>query len=289
MKKNFASSELKKEYSGFERSKAVIIPCPYEGTVTYQKGTQKGPAAILEASDYMELFDDELKTETFRIGIHTKSPLRLSQLTVDKAVKIVRNEVEINLRKGKIPVCIGGEHSISIGGVQAASNYFTDISVLQLDAHYDLRDRHEGSNYNHACVARRFLEYCSLTQLGTRSLCKEEWEFLKNKPRHLTSLSIYDMRSKSDWKKKVIDSLTNNVYLTLDLDVFDPACMPSVGTPEPGGMYWKEVLDILREVSERKKIIGFDVVELAPISGFIAPDYLAAKLIYRLLGYISDS
>ena len=202
-------------------------------------------------------------------------------------VRKVRKEVSEILKLKKLHVALGGEHSISVGTVWAASQIYKDLSVLQLDAHRDLRDSYEGSGFNHACVARRILEFCPLIQVGVRSLSKEERNFLDTKPGNLKTFDVYHILDMPNWKNAVINSLSNNVYISLDLDVFDPSLMPSVGTPEPGGIGWYELLDLLKMVIRKKKIIGFDIVELAPIKDFVAPDFLAAKLIYRLLGYIN--
>lgn len=273
--------------ASFEKAKIVVMPAPYGKTVSYKKGTENGPAAILDASDNMELFDDELKKETYKIGIHTKPPLNLKNLPPFEMVKKIKKEVKGVLKIKKMPVIIGGEHSVSIGAVWAASESFGDLSVLHLDAHHDLRNEYEGSKYNHACVARRFLEFCPVVQAGTRSLCKEERDFIGLNPPNLKIIDIYDVLKFSRWKDRILEPLSENVYLSLDLDVLDPSIMPSVGTPEPGGFGWYEFLGFLKTLTKNKKIIGFDVVELLPNENFIAPDFLAAKLIYRLLGYIS--
>ncbi len=285
-KKRFGGFDLKVEYAGFKKSKVVILPCPYEATVTYGKGCSKGPDAILEASNKMELFDDELKKETYKIGIYTKTPLPLVKLSARDMIKNLEIQVSEVLKSKKMPVAIGGEHLISVGTVRAASQIYKDLSVLHLDAHHDLRNDYEGSIYNHACVARRFLEFCPVTQVGVRSLSKVEEDFLGTNPPNLKIIDAYHMRKKRPWKDRVVKSLKDNVYISLDLDIFDPSLMPSVGTPEPGGMGWYELLDLLKTVARNKKIIGFDIVELMPIKGVVAPDFLAAKLIYRLLGYI---
>ncbi len=286
LEKRFGGFDLKVEYAGFKKSKVVILPCPYEATVTYGKGCSKGPDAILEASNKMELFDDELKKETHKIGIHTKTPLPLAGLPARDMIERVEAGVSELLKSKKLPVAIGGEHLISVGAVRAASQIYKDLSVLHLDAHHDLRNDYEGSSYNHACVARRFLEICHVAQVGMRSLSKEERDFLDTNPPNLKTIDAYYMRKKRSWKDRVIKSLKDNVYISLDLDIFDPSLMPSVGTPEPGGMGWYELLDLLKIVARNKKIIGFDIVELMPIKGIAAPDFLAAKLIYRLLGYV---
>ena len=280
----FGGSSL--PYVDFEKAKAVIISAPYEGTVTYKKGTKNGPAAILEASAKMEFFDDELNVETYKIGMHTLPPLDIANLPVDNAVdEVYKVEKEV-LKAGKLPVLIGGEHSVSIGAVKAVKEVVGDISVLQLDAHYDLRDDWEGVRNNHACVARRIQEMTPLVQLGVRSLSKEEKDFLSGQNNVTRTISAYDMLTDLLWDKKILDALKEKVYVTIDLDVFDPSLMPAVGTPEPGGLSWYLVLDILRMVAQQKDIVGFDVVELAPIEGNISSDFTASKLIYRMLGYI---
>lgn len=273
-------------YVDFEKAKAVIISAPYEGTVTYKKGTKNGPAAILEASAKLEFFDDELNVETYKIGIHTLAPLNIANLSVDEAVEEVYKAEKEVLKAGKLPVLIGGEHSVTIGAVRAVKEAAGDISVLQLDAHYDLRDNWEGVKNNHACVARRIQEMTPLVQLGVRSLSKEEKDFSSGQNNITKSISAYDMLTDLLWDRKVIEALKDKVYITIDLDVFDPSLMPAVGTPEPGGLSWYVVLDILKMVAQQKEIVGFDVVELSPLEGNIASDFTASKLIYRLLGYI---
>ncbi len=272
-------------YADYEKAKAVIISAPYEGTVTYKKGTKNGPAAILEASSKMEFFDEELNVETHKIGIYTLPPLNIANLSVDNAIEEVYKAEKEVMRAGKFPVLLGGEHSITIGAVKAVKEAVGDMSVLQLDAHYDLRDDWEGVKNNHACVARRIQEMTPLVQLGVRSLSKEEKDFLSGGNNITKSISAYDMLTDLLWDRKVIEALKEKVYITIDLDVFDPSMIPAVGTPEPGGLSWYLVLDILRSVAEQKEIVGFDVVELAPLEGNISSDFTASKLIYRLLGY----
>lgn len=280
----FGGSDL--AYVDFEKARAVIISAPYEGTVTYRKGTKNGPAAILEASSNMELFDDELNVETHKIGIHTLPPLNIADLPVDNMIDEVYKTEKDVLKAGKIPVLIGGEHSVTIGAVKAAKEAAPDISVLQLDAHYDLRDEYGGSKNNHACVARRIQEIAPLVQLGARSISKEEKDFLSGQNNIAKTVSAYDILTDLLWDRKILDALTEKVYITIDLDVLDPAIMPAVGTPEPGGLSWYLLLDMLKMVAQQKDIVGFDVVELTPIEGNISSDFLASKLIYRLLGYI---
>lgn len=286
--KNFIG--LEDEYSSLKKSKVVIMQAPYDKTTTYIHGTSLGPSAIIDASKYMERYDDELNQETFRVGIHTMDALDINDLSSEEMTeKIYLSTLDL-LKAGKFPVMLGGEHSVSVGAVKAFKDVYPNISVLHLDAHYDLRNEYFGSKLNHGCVARRMSEICPLVQVGTRSMSKEEKDFLVGQTDgRVKSISVYDILDTPMWKDKATSSLSDSVYISIDLDVFDPAIVPAVGTPEPGGLGWYETLDLLRDVSRDKKIVGFDVVELCPIRGQIASDFFAAKLIYRLLGYVFSS
>ncbi len=273
-------------YVDFERAKVILVPAPYEGTVTYRKGTANAPSAIFEASNNMELFDEELNVDTYKIGIHTMAPLDITGLSPEAMIdKVYKTEKDI-LAAGKFPVLIGGEHSVSIGAVKAAKDAAGDISVLQLDAHCDLRNEYKGSKNSHACTGRRIQEIAPLVQLGMRSFSKEEKDFLAASNNIARSVNALDILNDSLWDKKTLDALKEKVYITIDLDVMDPSIMPAVGTPEPGGLGWYLILDILRLITQNKEIVGFDIVELAPLEGDISSDFLASKLIYRLIGYI---
>ncbi len=278
---------LEEEYSSFKKSKVAIVQVPYDKTTSYINGTARGPAAIIDASRYMELFDDELNQETYKIGIHTTEPLEVEKLSSEEMIEKVRGVCAELLKSNKFPVLLGGEHSVSIGAVKAFKEAYPNISVLHLDAHNDLRNEYFGSKFNHGCVARRISEICPIVQVGTRSMSKEEKDFLSTQANgKVKTVNVYDILDNPRWKDLVSNSLTENVYITIDLDVFDISLVPSVGTPEPGGIGWYETLDLLRDVSKDRRIVGFDVVELCPIQGQVASDFLAAKLIYRLLGYI---
>ncbi len=283
--KNFLG--LEDEYSSLKKSKVAIFQVPYDRTTTYIKGTRYGPAAIIDASRYMERYDDELNLETFKVGIHTTEIQDVDSLSSEEMVeKVCAISAEL-LRANKFPVMLGGEHSVSVGAVRAFKETYPNLSVLQLDAHYDMRNEYFGSGLNHGCVARRISEICPIVQAGVRSLSKEEKDFLvSQQDGRIKTISVYDILEMPMWKDTVSNNLSENVYITIDLDVFDPSLVPAVGTPEPGGIGWYETLDLLREVVKDKKVVGFDVVELCPIKGQIASDFLAAKLIYRLLGYI---
>ncbi len=278
---------LEEEYSNLKKAKVAMIQVPYDKTATYLKGTRMGPSAIIEASKKLELFDDELNQETYRIGIHTAEPLAVEESAPEEMVEKVYSATLELLKVNKFPALLGGEHSLSPGAVRALKEVYPNISVLHLDAHYDLQDEYYGSKNNHGCAARRMSEICPISQVGVRSMSKKEKDFLASQtPGRINTMSVYDILETPMWKDKVTRSLTENVYVSIDLDVFDPAVMPGVGTPEPGGLGWYETIDLLKDVSKDRKIVGFDVVELCPIKGQVASDFFAAKLIYRLLGYI---
>jgi agmatinase len=272
------------EYS-FRDAKFIIVPVPYDLTSTYQPGSRRGPSAILEASTNMELYDQELKKETYSAGIHTTLPLTIDSRGPKHMINIVYKKISKIVALNKIPVMLGGEHSISFGAVQALKEKYPNLQVLQLDAHADLRESYQGSPYSHASVARRISEICPLVQVGIRSMSREEADFLSGSK--VQSYCADFVSENKKWWEAVCKNLHGDVFVTIDLDVFDPSIMPATGTPEPGGLYWIDVLRLLREVSRSCKIRGFDVVELAPIPGIVAPDFMAAKLIYRLMGYIS--
>jgi len=272
------------EESVFETSRFVILPVPYEETVTFLRGTCKGPKAIIDASQYLELYDEEFDGEPYRAGIHT-----LPEMAPEKEPQIMLGKLADRVAEIVSPkrtlVTLGGEHSITVGIIRGLREHYPKLSVLFLDAHADLRGEFEGLKLSHACVARRVYEMAPVVEVGVRSLSLEEAEFIKRE-----KLSIYyasELAAGRPTLKEVVGRLSEIVYVSVDLDVFDPSLMPSVGTPEPGGLGWYETLELLRLVAERKRIIGFDVVELCPIEGLTAPNFLAAKLVYKLIGYIS--
>jgi agmatinase len=288
--KNFLA--LPAEWSGLEQSRVAIVPVPYEHTTSYGKGTGSGPASVLEASGQVELYDEELDAEIYTVtgGIATLPPLAAGgNDTV--TVESVRKRVHDLIEKDKTVVCIGGEHTISIGAARAHSERYPDLSVLQLDAHSDLREEYEGNRYSHACVMARMYEFNKeIVQVGIRSQCREEAVFIRQK--RINTFYAFDLKSgrygadRYAWHDAVIGSLRKNVYLTIDCDFFDPGLMPAVGTPEPNGFEWYETVTFLRSLSERRRIVGFDITELSPIPGLIHPQFIVAKLIYKLIGYI---
>ncbi len=274
------------DFSSFENSKFVVVPVPYDLTSTYQSGSRRGPAALLDASSNMELYDEELRRETYLEGIHTLLPLETDARGPERMIETVDERISHILSFNKTPVMLGGEHSISFGAVRAVKKKYPAISVLQLDAHADLRDTYQGSPYSHASVGRRISELCPLVQAGVRSISKEEADFLAKSDVKMFPMGF--INENPEWIKRICENLSGDIYITIDLDVLDPSVMPATGTPEPGGIYWNDLLGLIKEVSGVCRIRGFDIVELTPIPGMVAPDFLAAKLTYRLMGYIAE-
>jgi agmatinase len=271
---------LPAEYADPDTARIVIVPVAYDGTSTWMKGADKGPAAILEASANMELYDIETDSEVYTRGIFTEDIIG-GEISTAEMMEAVRQTVREYLARDQFTVVIGGEHSVSIGSVKAHADRFPHLSVLQLDAHADLREQYNGSKYNHACVMARIREICPFVQVGIRSMDSSEKDRMDASRVFLAE----HLQASTDWIAEVISTLSDDVYVTVDLDVFDPAIMPSTGTPEPGGLFWYDVLKLLKTVSDEKRIVGFDVVELCPDDRNKAPDFLAAKLIYKLLSY----
>ena len=275
---------LPPEQSALETSRILILLVPYEETVTYLRGTRRGPQAIIEASQYLELYDEELDGEPWQAGIHTLPEVKLEEEPPRMMEKLANLVAELVSPK-RILVTLGGEHSITVGLIRGLKVHYPKLSVLFLDAHADLRDEYEGLKLSHACVARRVYEMAPIVEVGVRSLSPEEAEFLKREKLPLYYAS--ELKAGRALWGEVVERLSENVYVSIDLDVFDPSLMPSVGSPEPGGLGWYDTLELLRLVAESKRVIGFDVVELCPIDGLIAPNFLAAKLVYKVIAYIS--
>ena len=276
---NFA--EIPDSYSDYKNSKAVILPFPYEKTTCYVKGTEKGPDAVIKASSEMELFDEELGN-VFENRICTLKPLLIDKAP-EEMVSIASKYVEQFLKDNKFVATIGGEHSITSGIVKAFKEHFNDLSILQLDAHADLREEFEGTRYSHACAMKRTLEFCPIVQVGIRSLSFEENEFIKES--HHKIFWAKDIVDNDKWFDDAINRLSKNVYITFDLDALDPSIMPSVGTPEPGGLGYYQVLRFLKRACEKRNVVGFDVVELCPNENDISSDFTTAKIIYKMIGY----
>jgi agmatinase len=274
---NFGGNEVVYDYSG---SEIIILPVPYDETSTWMKGSDMGPEAILEASVNLEFYDVETSTEAHRKGIHTVEPV-LEKETPEKLVNAVYSRTLRLLSDKKFPVIIGGNHTVPIGAIKAFSETFKNLSVLQLDAHGDLRQEYEGSEFNHACAMARAREFAPIVQVGIRSMSVDELPYAESDRIFYAHNLFYDKKLYG----KAIEKLTENVYITIDLDVFDPSLMPSTGTPEPGGPDYFEIIHFLKDVIKEKNVVGFDVVELCPSAVNKAPDFIAAKIIYQLLSY----
>lgn len=270
--------DMPEEFSKEENAKYVLIPVAYDGTSTYIKGADKGPQAILDASDSIELYDVPLDIEAYYAGIYTDKP-QFDFSTPDSMVASVYTRVKEFIQKKKIIGLLGGEHSISVGAIKAMKEAHPQMSVLQIDAHADLRDDYHGSIYNHACVMRRAQEFAPVVQVGIRNVCIEE------KPNIVEENIFYAHKiwNNSDWMQKAIHRLTDEVYLTIDLDGIDPSVLPSTGTPLPGGLGWYPLLQFLEMLFQSKKVIGFDVVELCPNDYDKSSDVLAAVLTYKII------
>ncbi|OGC06608.1 agmatinase [candidate division WOR-1 bacterium RIFCSPLOWO2_02_FULL_46_20] len=267
--------DIETEYRGYKKARFVVVPVPHEATTSYGTGAKRGPDAILRASRHIENFDEELGCEIYRQApIHTLQPV---------AVKRLESRIAALLRDEKIPVILGGEHSLTTLGLKPIKKFYNNISVLQLDAHADLRDSYQGRKDSHACVMRRVLEICPAVQVGQRSISGEEWKFAKKTGQFRKIHWAGKLRALPE----IVRQLSSNVYISIDVDVFDPGIVPAVGTPEPGGLSWYEVLEILKKVCSAKNVVGFDVVELSPRRDDLVSDFTVAKLVYKLMGYVS--
>jgi agmatinase len=271
---------LAEQFSQYENSKVVILPVIYDKTSTWGKGSDKGPDAIINASRNLELYDIETDSEVYKKGIFTAEAIRPGD--ADSMIKKVYERVKEYVNDTKFVILLGGEHTISLGGIKAYAESYCDLCILHLDAHTDRRDIYEGNRYSHACVIARANEIVErVISIGIRSMDSSE-------KKHIDKKLIFfakDIHVSKNWIKRAVKSISKNVYITIDLDVFDPGVMPSTGTPEPGGVSWYQCLTLLREVARRRNIVGFDVVELCPTDNK-APDFLAAKLIYKILSYV---
>lgn len=279
--RNFGS--LPAEYASLESSRVVVLPVPYDSTTSYRSGARDGPRAILDASGYLEMYDIELKKDICEVGIHTLPELQPVMRGPEAMIERVYQVMKGHGVADKLMVMLGGEHSLTLGAVRALKERHRDLSVLQLDAHADLRDEYMGTKYGHASVMRRVWECCPIVQVGLRSLCREEWDFME--AQGLKPVYASELMEEEKSYLPAIAALSQHVYITVDLDVFDPSVLPAVGTPEPGGLNWYQVMRVLKEVALRKRIVGIDVMELCPQEGSTASAFLAAKLAYKLMGY----
>lgn len=278
-----AFGSLPVPFTDYARSKVVILSVPYDSTTDWRSGSREGPQAIIDASQYLELYDIELEREIHQVGIHTLTELQPVMGGPEAMVERVQETARELIAQNKLPLMLGGEHSLTLGMVRAFLEKHPRLSVLQLDAHADLRNEYLGTKFSHGCIMRRLSELCPIVQVGIRSFSLEESQFIaeqKLKPFYADGTPIDQLLA-----SKILESLTSEVYVTIDLDVFDPSVMAAVSDPEPGGLTWYEVLKLLRKVAEHKKVLGFDLVELCPREGPVACAFMAAKLAYKLIGY----
>ncbi|MHC4524738.1 MAG: agmatinase [Planctomycetota bacterium] len=279
-KKRKHFGDFSPEHTDPDTAVVSILPVPYDGTSTWIKGADKGPQAILNASYNLEFYDIETDSEVFRKGIYTEPAIEGFD-TPEQMAKAVRGRVDDILKRDKFPVILGGEHSVSIGAIEAMANRYDNLTILQLDAHADLRDEYEGSTHNHACVMARAKEHAPIVQVGIRSMDIAEKKNMDTS-RVFFAHDICDDPQR-EWIDRVVSLLTENVYLTIDLDVFDPSIMPATGTPETGGLGWYDVIALIRAVCENTNLVGFDIAELCPREHLWSCDFLAAKLLYKTL------
>jgi agmatinase len=276
--KNYAG--IPDEFAQLEKSKVVLIPVPYDGTSTWGKGADKGPEALLEASENMELYDIETNTEVFQQGVYVAEAI--AELSSPEAmVNSVHNRTKEYIKRNKFVTLVGGEHSLSIGSIRAFNECFDNLTVLHIDAHADLRESYDGTPYNHACAVYEASQNTNLVQVGIRSMDAIEMTLMDTEK----TFFAHEMVADEYWMDKVVDLLTENVFITFDLDALDPSILPSTGTPEPGGLFWYETLEFLKQVFEEKNVVGFDLVELCPNAHERSSNFVAAKLYYKMLSY----
>ncbi|MFV0290036.1 MAG: agmatinase [Mangrovibacterium sp.] len=262
----------------YHEAEIAILPVPYDGTSTWIKGADKGPEALIEASGTLEMLDIETRKDVSKRGIYTCEAVteNSSPEAMSEAVEAAMTQLLVD---GKFPVLIGGEHSVSIGAFRAIAKHHDDVTILQFDAHADLRESYEGSTHNHACAMYQAKQVAPIVQVGIRSMCEEESVHAEVN----RMFYRYQIRQNSNWQDDVLKQLTKKVYITIDLDVFDPSIMPSTGTPEPDGLLYYDVLSLIRKIADKFEVVGLDVVELCPNPMSKGSDFLAAKLIYQIL------
>ncbi|MBC8397415.1 MAG: agmatinase [Flavobacteriales bacterium] len=280
MKNNRTYAGIPENYAKLETANVVLIPVPYDGTSTWQKGADKGPNTFLNASENMELYDIETDSEVYKQGIYLAEPITVNA-TPEALVDAVHQETKSYIKKNKFVTVFGGEHSISIGTIRAFNEMFPSLTVLHIDAHADLRKSYDGSSCNHACAVYEASQNTNLIQVGIRSMDIKEKSIMNLDKTYFA----HEMAIDDSWMYLAIDQMTDNVFITFDLDAFDPSIMPSTGTPEPGGLLWYETLDFLKKVFKEKNVVGFDIVELCPNEVDKSSDFLAAKLYYKMLSY----
>lgn len=273
-------ADIPEKYGELTSAKVVLIPVPYDGTSTWQKGADKGPEAFLEASENMELFDIETNSEVYKEGVFLAAPVTENS-SPEAMVDAVHSITKTYIQKNKFVTLFGGEHSISIGSIRAFNESFDNLTVLHIDAHADLRKEYMGTTCNHACAVYEASKTTNLVQVGIRSMDKSEMLAMDTEK----VFFAHEMAQDDFWMDNAIELLGENVFITFDLDAFDPSILPATGTPEPGGLLWYETLDFLKQVFKERNVVGFDIVELCPNDNHPASNFVAAKLYYKMLSY----
>lgn len=284
MKNNQTFAGIPEEFAHLEKSRVVLIPVPYDGTSTWGKGADRGPEAFLEAAENMELYDIETNSEVYQVGVFL-APAITENSSPEALVEKVHQQAKEYIKRNKFVTLFGGEHSLSIGSIRAFNECFDNLTVLQIDAHADLRKEYQGTPFNHACAMHEASQTTNLIQVGIRSMDALERTYMDEE----RTFFAHELATDEFWMDRAIDLMTENVFITFDLDGLDPSIMPSTGTPEPGGLFWYETLEFLRKVFEEKNVVGFDLVELCPNPNERSSDFLAAKLYYKMLSYKFES
>ena len=284
--KNFLGIEDPAHYL-YANSRFIIQPVPYEHTSSYHGGSAKGPEAIIQASQYVEYYDEELQCEPFRkVGIATIDPIDFNDSVDSDAMDLIASNTGKIINDGKFVFSLGAEHTVTFGLVKAHQSRYKNLSVLQIDAHSDLRNSYQGNKWSHASVMARVNELdLKISQVGIRAQCREEAELI-NASTNINTVYSYQLRNDQSWQKEAIDHLSENVYITIDADGFDPSVIPHVGTPEPDGLLWNETLELLKNVIKTKNVVGVDIVEVAPVDDYTLSEYTLAKLAYKIIGFI---
>lgn len=275
---------LPKEYSDYNSSRIVVLPVPLDVTTSYVKGTGMAPKAIFDASLQVEFYDEELEQENYRIGVATLPPLSFGKGSLEDKLKIIETAVEGIVNDKKIPLLLGGEHGITPPAISGLSQKYSSLTVVQFDAHADLRQEYGGTKWSHACAMARVREICPVVQVGIRNLSKEEADWVSREK--LPVFFAHEIQNNKEWMSKALAAVkTKDVYVTIDVDAFDSSIMPDTGTPEPGGLNWWEITSFIRDLAKQKRIVGFDICELTPRKDHHASDFIVAKLAYRCIGY----
>ncbi len=276
---------LDEKYSRYADARFAVLPIPYDSTTSYLSGARNGPAAVISASQQLEWFDEELLAECYKCGIATLDPVEPNMSGPEAMHEALHKHARRVVRDGKFLLGLGGEHGISSAIVRAVMSKHKKLSVLQVDAHCDLRESYQHSRYSHACVMRRIVELgASVVPVGIRALAPEEHRYLKRSP--IEPITARECHMDDDWVDRALDALGDTVYVTIDIDAFDPAFAPGTGTPEPGGLDWYQVTALLRLVAAEKTVVGADIVEVMPIPHQAVTEFLAARLAYKLMSYV---